>query len=140
MKSCSGKVRETFPGGVYRNPPTLFERLEEIGIRVPPEDRHYPFFACFDFKAFFSNENLPSSGPKLSYEVRHVPMSVAIASCIPEKKDPVCFVSEGDDGDLVKKMLNYLENLADAAYLILKEKFQYVFDALETSENCRKEI
>ena len=54
MKSCSGKVRETFPGGVYRNPPTLFERLEEIGIRVPPEDRHYPFFACFDFEAFFS--------------------------------------------------------------------------------------
>ena len=36
-------------------------------------------------------------------------------------------------------MLDYLENLADAAYLILKEKFQYVFDALGTSENCRKE-
>ena len=136
IKSCSGKVRETFPGCVYRNPPTLFERLEEIGIRVPPEDRHYPFFACFDFETFFSKENLPSSGPKLSYEVRHVPMSVAIASCIPGKEDPVCFVSEGD---LVKKMLDYLENLADAAYSILKEKFQYVFDALETSENCRKE-
>ena len=53
MKSCSDKVKETFPGGVYRNPPTLFERLEEIGIRLPPEDRHYPFFACFDFEAFF---------------------------------------------------------------------------------------
>ena len=66
-------------------------------------------------------------------------MSVAIASCIPGKEDPVCFVSEGDEGDLVKKMLDYLENLADAAYMILKKKFQYVFDALETSENCRKE-
>ena len=62
-------------------PPILFERLEEIGIKVPPEDRHYPFFACFDFEAFFSKENLPSSGPKLSYKVRHVLMSVAIASC-----------------------------------------------------------
>ena len=61
MKSCSGKVREAFPGGVYRNPPALFERLEEIGIRVPPEDRQYPFFACFDFEAIFSKENLPSS-------------------------------------------------------------------------------
>ena len=38
IKSCSDKVRETFPGGVHRSPPTLFERLEEIGIRVPPED------------------------------------------------------------------------------------------------------
>ena len=66
-------------------------------------------------------------------------MSVAIASCIPGKEDPVCFVSKGDKGDLVKKMIDYLENLADDAYMILKEKFQYVFDALETSENCRKE-
>ena len=105
MKSCSGKVRETFLGGVYRNPSTLFERLEKIGIRVPPEDRHYPFFACFDFEAFFSKENLPSSGPKLSYEVRHITMFVAVAFCIPGKEDPVCFVSEGDEGDLVKKCL-----------------------------------
>ena len=36
-------------------------------------------------------------------------------------------------------MLDYLEHLADTTYLILKEKFQYVFDAFETSENCRKE-
>ena len=36
-------------------------------------------------------------------------------------------------------MFDCLENLADAAYMILKEKFQCVFDALETSENCRKE-
>ena len=41
--------------------------------------------------------------------------------------------------------LNVYENhlshitIADDAYMILKEKFQYVFDALETSENCRKE-
>ena len=138
-KSCSGKVRETFPEGVYRNPSTLFERLEEIGIRIPREDRHYPVFARFDFETFFSKENLPSSGPKLSYKVRHVPISVAIVSCISGKEDPVCFVSERDEGDLVKKMLDYLEHLADAAYLILEEKFRYVFDALETSENCKKE-
>ena len=48
MKSCSGKVRKTFPGDVYRNLPTSFERLKEIGIRVPAEDKHYPFFTCFD--------------------------------------------------------------------------------------------
>ena len=65
-------------------------------------------------------------------------MSVAIASCIPGKEDPVCFVSEGVERNLVKKMLDYLEHLADAAHMILK-KFHYVFDALKTSENCRKE-
>ena len=77
---------------------------------------HNLFFACFDLEAFFT-ENLPSSGLKLSHEVRHVPMSVAIASCIPGK-EPVCFASKRD---LVKKMLDYL---ADTAYLISKENFQ----------------
>ena len=108
-------------------PPTLFERLEEIGIRVPPGDRHYPFFACFDFEAFFSNENLPSSGPKLSYEVRHVPMSVAIASCIPGKEDPVCFVSEGDEGDLVKKMLRLFRKFSRRRLFDFKRKISVCF-------------
>ena len=67
--------------------------------RVPPEDRHYPFFACFYFEAFLSKENLPSSGPKLSYKARHVSMSLAIAFCIPGKEDPVCFVPEEDERD-----------------------------------------
>ena len=133
------KEKNFFTPPQYRNPPTLFERLEEIGIRVPPEDRHYPFFACFDFEAFFSKENLPSSGPKLSYEVRHVPMSVAIASCIPGKKDRVCFVSKEDEGDRVKKMIDYLEKYNRRRLFDFKEKFRYVFDALETCENCRKE-
>ena len=46
---------------------------------------------------------------------------------------------KGDEGNLVKKLLNYLKHFADAVYLILKETFQSVFDALETSENRRKE-
>ena len=88
---------------MYRKSPPLFERFEEIEIRVTPEDRHFPFFARFDFQAFFCKENLPLSGTKLSYEAHHVPMFVAIASYIPGKEDPVCFVPEGDEGDLVKK-------------------------------------
>ena len=77
-------------------------------------------------RSFFSKENLPSSGPKLFYKVCYVPMSVATASCIPGKEGSVCFVSEGDEGYLVKKMLDYLEHLAHTAYLILKEKLQYI--------------
>ena len=66
-------------------------------------------------------------------------MSVAIATCIPKHKDPLCVISAGDEVDLVKKMLEYLKHLSYTANLILKEKLQYVFDTLETSENCRKE-
>ena len=66
-------------------------------------------------------------------------MSVAISSNIPEKKEAVCFIFEGEEGELVKKMLDYLEELSDWAYEILCEKFRYVFEALELSPNFRKE-
>ena len=35
-KSCTTTVREVFPGGIHKNPATIFEKLEEIGIVVPP--------------------------------------------------------------------------------------------------------
>ena len=81
MRVRSGKVRKTFLESVYRNPSTLFERLEEIEIRTPPKSRHYSFFAYFDLEVFFSEKNLRKiSGLKLSNEVRHVQITVAIAS------------------------------------------------------------
>ena len=42
-KVCKGKVRETFPGAVHKISHTLFDRLNEIGIGVFPEDKHYRF-------------------------------------------------------------------------------------------------
>ena len=38
-------------------------------------------------------------------------MSVAISSNTPGKEEAVCFISEGEEGDLVKKLLDYLEKL-----------------------------
>ena len=40
-KTCLTTVRESFPGGVYHNPCTIFEKLEQIGIQVPKQDRIY---------------------------------------------------------------------------------------------------
>ena len=35
-KSCTTTVHEVFPGGIHKNPATIFDELEEIGIVVPP--------------------------------------------------------------------------------------------------------
>ena len=75
-KTCKNTVRDLFPGGIHKNPATIFEKLEEIGICVPANERCFPYFACYDFEAYFSQENLPGNGPKLSFEARHVPLSV----------------------------------------------------------------
>ena len=52
-KSCTTTVREIFPGGIHKNPATIFEKFDEIGIVVLHCDRHFPFFACYDFEAYF---------------------------------------------------------------------------------------
>ena len=80
-KSFTATVHETFQGGIHKNPITILEKLEEIGICVPHCDRHFPFFACFDFEVYFSEGQICNSF-LLILEVGHLPLSVAIASSI----------------------------------------------------------
>ena len=35
---CDGTVEYAFPGGVYKNKLSIFEELEEMGVRVQEED------------------------------------------------------------------------------------------------------
>ena len=137
-KICTTTVREVFPGGIHKNPATILEKLEEIGIVVPHCDHHFPFFACYDFEAYFSKKQI-SNSPMLTLDACHIPLSVAIASNISGYESDVCFVTEGSEEELVQKLVNYLETLSDVSYKFLLEKFDYVFEQLERSENVRKE-
>ena len=29
-KTCSASVRESYPGGIYKNTPNIFEKLEDV--------------------------------------------------------------------------------------------------------------
>ena len=137
-KSCTTTVREVFPGGIHKNPATIFEKLEEIGIVVPHCDRHFSFFACYDFEAYFSKKHISNSS-MLTLDAFHIPLSVAVASNIPGYKSGVCFVTKGSEEELVQKLVDYLETLSEVSYKSLLEKFDYVFEQLERSENVRKE-
>ena len=75
----------------------------------------------------------------LTLDACHLPLSVAVASNIPGYESGVCFVTEGSDERLVQKLVNYLETLSDVCYQLLVQKFDYVFEQLESSENVRKE-
>ena len=66
-------------------------------------------------------------------------MSVAVASNIPGYESGVCFVTEGSEERLVEKLVKYLETLSDIFYQLLVQKFDYVFEQLESNENVRKE-
>ena len=115
LLQCVNLIQEEF----IKNTPSIFEKLEGIGVCVFQNIRHYPFYACFDFECYFSTESLPKNGEMLSFAARHVPLSVGIASNISGYEEAVCYISDGDESDLVKKMVGYLNKLADAAFEIL---------------------
>ena len=138
-KTCTTAVYESFPGGVYHNPHTIFEKFEQIGIQVPKQDRIYPYYACYDFEAYLCRDQLPENGPKLMFEARHVPMSVGIASNVPGFEEGKCFITSGDEKELIQNLIDYLEDISLSAYRLVKEKFRTTFEALESSDHIRKE-
>ena len=66
-------------------------------------------------------------------------MSVGIASNVPGFEEGKCFITSGDEKELVQNLINYLEAISLSAYQLLKEKYQHNFEALESSKNVRKE-
>ena len=138
-KTCKVITRQTYPGDIFKAKETIFDKLAMIGINIPPNDRHFPYYTCFDFESLFNKQNLPQNAQQLSYEARHVPLSFGVASNVPGFTEGVCHVSFGDENELVAKLIDYLEGMADALYKILKRKFDYVLAALENHPNCRRE-
>ena len=58
---------------------------------------------------------------------------------MPNFENGVCFVINGDENYLVQKMLKSFKGALNAAYEIMKRKFDCAFQALEICENVRKE-
>ena len=132
-KSCITTVRETFPGGIHKNFTTIFKKLEEIEVVLPHSDRHFPFFVCFDFKMYFSKHQ--SSSFMLTLDAGHFSLSVPIASNIPGYESGVCFATKGSEKRLVEKLVSYLKILSDTSFDLMLQKFDYVFEQLESNEN-----
>ena len=59
-------------------------------------------------------------------------MSVSICSNVPGYTDPIFFKSNGDSQDLVNRMGDGLELIADHAYASLHQQFKPVFDYIES--------
>jgi len=133
VRTCDAQVKHTYVGGVYNNKKTVFGQLEQPGINVPHEDRFYPYRSTFDYESYFDKSDLPDAGEKSVWVARHVPCSVSVCSNVPKFEQPKCFINASPQR-LVHDKMQYLETIADAAFEIWKEKFQYVFDQVE-SEN-----
>ena len=110
-----------FPGGFYEQPKTIFEKLDNIGIKVPNEDRYYPWFTVFDCKRVLKKlEN--DKTEKVEWTHEHVPVSVSICEAI-------CYV-QSDLQMLVDDMMSGLESICYESNELAEEKWGWVLEAI----------
>ena len=121
---------------MYRNPKTVFENFQGIGIHIDPKDRFYPYTTVHDFECLFDGQGLPNDTDLLHFQARHTPLSVSVASNVPGYEEPVCFINEESSDILIEKFLNYLDRTAKASFKILQKKFSGVFHDLKKSSNA----
>ena len=107
---CEAKVHYQFPGGAYKTPPTIFQLLEDKGLTIPDHLKIFPYRATFDFECMFTAETELNNTEKLTWNSKHIPLSVSACSNVPDYDQPKCFVSDGDSKQLVKEMLDYISS------------------------------
>ena len=132
---CDGTVEYAFPGGVYKNKSSIFEELEEMGVRVQEEDKYEMWFACFDFEAYQRDfhEGLDQveeieCEEGTSWNKVHVPVSFSVGCNLEGVKTK--HVSSKDPGELTAKLVGTLFEMADKKYRAAVEQFEYIFEQI----------
>ena len=129
QKICLGKTEYKFPGGFYSSPKTVFDKLEQQGIRVPPEERLFEWFLVYDFEAILQKVQNDSS-PKLQWTHQHLPISVSLCSNVDQYTQPHCII-EPEIETLVQTMVDYMTRIADRSHQLARDKFASVFEELD---------
>ena len=89
-RTCEAKFHHTFPGGAYKTPPTIFELLEDEGFTIPPHLKYFPYRATFDFECMFNRQTGLNNTEKLTWNAKHIPLSVSVCSNVPDYDHPKC--------------------------------------------------
>ena len=133
---CDGTVEYAYPGGVYKNKLSVFEKLEEMGVHVQEEDKYEKWFACYDFEAYQCDfhEGFVDQVEELdleegtSWNKMHVPVSFSVG-CNLEGVNMV-HVSSKDPEELTAKLVGTLFEMTDKKYRATVERFEYIFEQI----------
>lgn len=129
LLKCGMRTTYKFKGGYYSPTLTIFEELENNGIKVPENMRLFEYFAVFDIESVLEKVD-SGNAEKLKWAQRHSAISVSICSNVPGYDHPKCFI----DPDLKKltfKMLSYLDTVQLEVKKIHLERFEEYIKQLE---------
>ena len=79
----------------------------------------------------FSSTTGLENTKKLTWNAKHLPLSVSVCSNVPEYDQPKCFVTDRDSKQLVKEMVDYLVEISSKSYGLMKEEFFSIFEAID---------
>ena len=127
--TCDARVKFVYPGGVYTPPKSIYDKLEEEGIKVPEDMKFSKYFATFDIEVYYPRSTtLPAKRPKLEFTAEHQLLSVSVASNIPGYLDPKCLIvggpSEEDARETVDQLISYLNEISDTAYQLEQKRYE----------------
>lgn len=129
-KCCSLQAKKIFTGGFYQRPLSIFEQLEEYGIKVKEDNRYFPWFMVFDFEALLM-ETGHQRLKKLLWTHEHRPISVSICSSVSGFEREHCIVGSRF-GVLLEKMVNYMENIAQVTNKMATDKWKDAIDSVDS--------
>ncbi|CAH3175433.1 unnamed protein product [Porites evermanni] len=79
----------------------------------------------------FTPETDLNDTEKLTWDAKHIPLSVSVCSNVPDYDQPKCFVSDGDSKLLVKEMLEHLVKISEQSNDLLRKEFNFLFEAID---------
>ena len=79
---------------------------------------------------------MPADSDRVQWIVRHVPLSVSLASNVPGYEPAQCYITDGDSDKLVADMMAGLVATSDAAYESLLPLYADVLEELKTRKEA----
>ncbi|ULU08451.1 hypothetical protein L3Y34_019562 [Caenorhabditis briggsae] len=101
-------------------------------------DFKYDYMITFDMESRMQKMNDKVSD-KLTYTMKHIPTSVAIATNVPGFEDDKFILNE-DPNELVKEMFEYFDNIASKASQLMLEKMQPLLCRLESNDWLKSKV
>lgn len=113
-----------------QDPTHIFQLLGDEGFTIPQHLKYFSLRATFDFECMFNPKTTLNDTEKLTWNTKHIPLSVSVCCNIPEYDKPKYFVSDGDSKQFIKDMLQYLVKISQESCRLMKE-FSFIFEAID---------
>ena len=91
---CYERTKYIFPGGFHKTQPTIFDKLESVGLNLNQTEKYFPNFIVWDMEAMLQKIQSPNhlEDKTLQWLTKHVPISISIASNVTGFEEPKCIV------------------------------------------------